>query len=287
MPLSELPEVLLILVELLPFKDATTLAIASKSTLCNLEAANRILSSTGFKGMELIGWRKFRGGLFQQLRESIQPRTLIDVNCCECNALNGTVAIPLALETSGCYFVRFYFWCSSNKGCPSMGVVDAADLRKDPFRKLCEDASRPQQPSGTFGISCDPYTGKIHASALPICPSMNPSTLRSWSTEVVGWESCGDAAADPEGFSMGLGMLISNGTLEFMRQGSNAWESSGIVWDRLPATVVCGAFLYNFVGAAYVSLEQLLVNELPYCKQMKNTVCGKVSSWIAWEPEKA
>jgi len=293
MPLSQLPEFLpILLVEFLPFEDATCLAVASVSTLCNLEVANGILSSTGLSGMELLGWRPFRGALFQQLRESIQPQTLVDVKCCECDPLYGTLAMPLSLETSGTYFVRFLFWCSSKNGCPSMGVVDAAEVRRDPLAKLSEDASRPRQSSETFGISCDPYTGKIHASCtsnppdhvLGDLPEQGVSSQRSWTNGVVGWESWEEAATDSDGFSMGCGMLISNGTLEFIRQGPDAWERSGVVWDQLPAKVACCAFLFSFVGEACVTLEELLVNELPSCTQMQSTVRGKVSSWIAWPP---
>jgi len=160
-------------------------------------------------------------------------------------------------------------------------VADASEVRRDPIASLSEDMSRPQQPSGTFGISCDPYTGKIHASALPICPSMCPSTLKNWSSEVLGWESWDEAATDPEGFSVGIGMVISNGTLEFIRQGRDASESSGVVWNQLPATVVCCAFFSSFVGQVFVSLEELLVNELPSCAQMPGTVRSKVTSWEA------
>lgn len=299
MPLSQLPDILLILVELLPFEDASSLATASQATLRNLESANRILSSA-VKGMELLGWRPFRGALYQQIQESMLPHPLVNETCCQCHPASCTVPMPLALDSSGRYFVMFLFWCrcTSENCCPTMGVVDAAAMRKDPNTKLNEDMSRPRKPSRAFGISCDPYTGKIYASRISDLfedapgelPEQGTSSQKNWSADVIGWESCDPAAVDPEAFSRGMGMLtgmgmiIDNGTLEFVRQGRERFERSGVVWDRLPAKVACCAFLQNFAGQAFVSLQEVRVNELPRCTQLPSTFCGKMSSWTAWPP---
>jgi len=96
------------------------------------------------------------------------------------------------------------------------------------------------------------------------------------------WNTWEHATVEPDGFSMGVGMLISNGTLEFIRQGPDVVERSGIVWDKLPAEVVCCAFLFGFVGQAFISLEEVLVNEVPDIIHMESTVHGKVFPWLPW-----
>jgi len=304
MPLSQIPDVFLALSELLSFDDVSRLAIASVPTLHTLEAANRFLSSLAFPGMELFGWRPFKGALLQQLQESIQPQLLLNVSRCAHRTKTSSVTapMPMALETSGRFFVKF--WVSAGKawnGCPSVGVVDAAEVRQDPS-KLWDDMSRPKQSSDTFGISCNPYTGKIHTShtskipkkiqgSLPVQGTISP---RSWCADVVGWQSGESATRGRLRASIEIGMLISNGTLEFMREGPDGWERSGVVWDQLPAKILCCAFLFNFVGEAIVSIEEVRVNNLPRVLDQPScppstleetvlcTQCGKLSSWTGW-----
>jgi len=295
MPVSQLPDVLLALAELLSFEDVTFLAMASVSTLRTLEAANRFLSSSAFAGMELFGWRPFEGALFQQLQESVQPQLLVDVSWCTRRKSKASVTSPMgiALETSGRFFVKF--WVSAGNawnGCPSVGVVDAAEVRQHPSLLSDEDLSRPSKPSDALGISCNPFSGKIHASHTPKlpkkilgdCPVQMMIPPRSWSSEVVGWQSGESATQGDQRHAIEIGMLISKGTLQFIRKGPEGWECSGVVWDRLPAKVICCAFLFEFVGQAIVSIEEFHGNELPSCRQLQCTVCGKLSSWKAWPP---
>lgn len=98
------------------------------------------------------------------------------------------------------------------------------------------------------------------------------------------WQTWAHETAESDGFSVGVGMLISNGTLEFIRQmeplRSDVVERSGVVWDNLPAEVVCCAFLFGFVGQALISLEEFLVNEVPDIIHTESTVHGKVFPWL-------
>jgi len=299
MPLIQLPDVLLELAELLSFEDATCLAIVSVSTLRTLEAANRFLSSSACKGIELFGWRPFKGALFQQVQECVQPHVLVDVCWCEnreTETSSLTVPMPISLDTSGRFFVRF--WMSAGQawnGCPSVGVVDADRVRTEVLQdpsKLCDDWSRPREPSEGFGICCNPYTGKIHtshSSKLPqsvVGDSMEQgvSAPRSWTAEVIGWQSGEGATQGERRSSIEIGMLISNGTLEFIRRGPNGWESSGVVWEQLPAKILCCAFLFDFVGQAIVAMEEVRVSKLPSYAETQCTRCGKLSSWTAWPP---
>lgn len=289
-----MPAVLWVVAEILPSEDATRLATASVPLLRAMELASSVLESR-FVGLELFGWRPFRGALFQQLRESMQAQILINEPCWKSQALVGTRPMPLALDTSGCFFVRFWVAVSGiRNGCPCVGVVDAAEVRNDPS-KLFEDMSRPRQASGTFGISCNPFSGKIYASHrynLPehvsgAPPGPGAPRPRSWTAEVIGWESFEDALKDAKGsveYVTWFGMLISKGTLQFIRQVPGRWESSGVVCDRLPAKVLCCAFLFSFVGQAFVSVEDVCVNGLPSCIQRHGTVCGRMSCWTAWPP---
>mmetsp|Transcript_69428 Transcript_69428/g.137274 ORF Transcript_69428/g.137274 Transcript_69428/m.137274 type:complete len:309 (-) Transcript_69428:5-931(-) len=297
---SQLPDVLLILVELLPLEEATCLATASVSTLRNLEAASRMLSSKGLPGMKLW-WHPFRGAVFQQMRECVQPHTLVDVACCACNACHCVKPMALTLETTGTYFVRFHFWAGGAQNeCPCIGVVDSSGLRRDRLCKCCgEETSthhQPWIPSKKFLISCDPYSGKIqacntpslppsvHEDALGDLPDHGTSSRTNWRTEVMEWQTWAHETAESDGFSVGVGMLISNGTLEFIRQmeplRSDVVERSGVVWDNLPAEVVCCAFLFGFVGQALISLEEFLVNEVPDIIHTESTVHGKVFPWL-------
>lgn len=293
MPLSQ--DLLLALAELLSFEDVACLAMASVSTLRTLEAANRFLSSSAFAGMELFGWRPFEGALFQQLQESVQPQLLVDISWCAHRKSKGSATSPMgiALDTSGRFFVKF--WVSAGNawnGCPSVGVADAAEVRQHPSKLSEEDLSRPSKPSDTLGISCNPYTGKVHASHTSKLPKQvlgdslveDISPPRSWSTKVLGWQSGERATLGEQRHAIEAGMIISNGTLQFIRKGPEGWECSGIVWDQLPEKVICCAFLFEFVGQAIVSIEEFHVNELPCCSQLHGNSCGKVSSWKAWPP---
>jgi len=284
MPLSHLPEVLFILAELLEFDDVASLASTSVSTLTKLETVNQILSSAAFKGIELLAWRPFRGALFQQIRDTLQPQSLFETTHCQCTPANNTMHMPVTLDTSGTYFVRFRFCCDASQGCACMGVADAATVRPNSSGSI-------QMSSGTFMMFCDPYTGNITAcfpAKLPKhvsgdLPKEGTSSKTYWTAEVVGWDSCEEAAKDSDDYPVGFGMLISNGTLEFIRQGPDTIESSGVVWDQLPARVVCCASLFDFVGEAHVSLEEVVANELPSCIQNRSFDCGKVSPWSMWE----
>jgi len=281
MPLSHLPEVLFILAELLEFDDVASLASTSVSTLRKLETVNHILRSASFKGIELLGWRPFSGALFQQIRDTLQPQSLFEAAHCQCNPAYNTTLIPVTFDTSGTYFVRFRFWCHASQGFACMGVADAAAVRSGSM----------QMSSETFTMFCDPLTGKLNAcfpSKLPKhvmgdLPKEGTSSKTCWTAQVVGWDSCEKAANDSDDFPVGFGMLISNGTLEFIRQGPHIRESSGVVLDQLPARVVCCASLFNFVGEACVTLEEVVSNELPSCIQNRIFDCGKVSPWSMWE----
>lgn len=287
--LPQMPEILLILAELLPFEDAARLALGSVSVLRALEVASRVLASC-LPGMEIFAWRPCTGALFQQLRQSMQAQILIDESCVTGKAVVGTHPMLLALETSGTFFVKFWVAVSNiRNGCPCMGVVDAAEVSKDPA-KLLEDMSRPRKASQSLGISCNPFSGKIYASRTSNIPKpvlgQVEVTPRSWTAEVKGWESFEDELADvkhPAKYVTWFGVLISNGTLQFLRQVPNGWQSSGVVCDALPPRVLCSAFLFSFVGQAFVSVEEVC-NEIPECIQRYKTGCGKISSWTRWPP---
>lgn len=301
MALSLAPDGLLALAELLSFDDVGRLAATSLSTLRTLEAANNFLCLSAFPGMELFGWRQFKAALFQQFKESTQPQLLLNVNWCP-NRKKGmssvTAPMPIAFETSGRFFLKL--WVSAGKawnGCPSVGVVDATKVRQDPS-KLWDDLSRSSKPSDVFAMACNPYTGKIHVSntsevrqsLLDGVPLQGTSSFRgsfrSWCADVVGWQSGESATRGRLRASIEIGVLISNGTLEFVREGPNGWERSGVVWDRLPAKVLCAAFLFDFVGQAIASIEEVHVNELPRILHKTSRTVGiprgKLSSWIGW-----
>lgn len=300
MPFCQLPELLLEcqLAELLPLEDAICLAKASVATLRSSEDANCFLSSKLLTGVELFRWQQFKGALFQQLQAAMKPQVLLDADCYECSGLSCTEPMPLVFETSGYFFVSFWLcaqWLPfGGGGCPSVGVVDAAKVPRH-FPECCEESS------GPFRISCNPHNGKIQAAVNIDVPSLGCINARnlprhvlidlpegtnspsSWSADAKRWQSLEDATADPGACQFEVGMLISHGTLEFFRQRPDGWESSGVVWDQLPAKVLCCAFLFGCVGQAFVSVEEVFVNELPSCIQGKSqtTVCGKMSSWAS------
>jgi hypothetical protein len=167
--------------------------------------------------------------------------------------------------------------------------------------KLCEDATNPQSNSEGYAISCNPVTGELHASDASRFPehvhieceehkqsedkqqgSLRMHQSSSWHAHVEGWDSWIEDAEDCEEASAGVGMLIMNGTLQFIRQGDDNWESSGVVCDRLPPKIVCCAFFAGFVGEAVVSVKQVLMDKIPRCFTDKaNLVQGQVSSWTA------
>jgi hypothetical protein len=278
------------LAELLPFEDSACFAITSVSTLRTMEAVHKVLTKSRFRGVELFGWRPFKGALFQQLQESMEAQILIGVAACACRSPCSTSAMPIALDSSGSYFVRFCTAvCRIQRECPSVGVVDAEEMRKDPS-KFQEDASRPLKKSEVFGISCNPYNGMVYSSQASSVShhalddlskqSMPPPT--SWSANVRGWESREDGVQGAEPFPLGVGMLISKGTLEFIRQGRDGlFESTGVVWKNLPPKVLCCAFLHKFVGQAAVSVEEVNVNGLPQCIREQGIRRCTLSSWSA------
>lgn len=294
MPDSQLPDVFLTLAEFLSFEDVTSLAITSVSTLRTLEAVSRFLSSSALSGIELFGWHPVKGALFQQLQESMQPQILMDIRWCENRKQQSsfTVPMPLVVETSGRFFVKF--WVSAGKasnGCPSVGVVDAEEVRQDP-QQLNDDLSRPVQASDTFGISCNPYSGRIHTShTSKVCKQLMSETPvqgarlpRSWTAEVISWESGESSCMGRRRASIEVGMIISNGTLEYVRHGPAGWESSGVVWNKLPAKILCCVFLFDFVGEAIVSVEETCSNRLPTSAQTQCSASGRLSSWTSWPP---
>merc|ERR1712087_738904 len=114
------------------------------------------------------------------------------------------------------------------------------------------------------------------------------SKIGHLSATVVGWSSWEEATLGPEGCGMGFGMLISKGTIEFIRQGRDAWERSGIVLDQLPPKVLCCASLWGFVGQAFVSIEEVSSNgPLAFVdtSMAKHLARGTVSPWTAWPAE--
>jgi hypothetical protein len=192
--------------------------------------------------------------------------------------------MPISLETSGHFFIKFWISaCQAWNGCPRVGVVDASKVRQDPTQ-LYDDMSRPRQPSNTFGISCNPYTGKIHAS-LGDFSGQETIPPRSWSADVIGWQSAEDATQGDHHASIEIVILISNGTLEFIREGPHGWERSGVVWDRLPAKILCCVFLFEYVGQAIVSIEEVSPITLDHIAQTRCNKCGKLSCWTAWPSE--
>lgn len=275
----ELPEFVLTLAEFLPFEDAADLGVASVSMLQSLERANTILLSR-VAGMELYGWRACKCGLYQQLNECKQPQVLVDVDCCRCNARWGAYQMALSLDTSVTCFIRYWIDTSNaENGCPCVGLI-----------------------AESFAIFCDPYTGNmrlcdnsdqdsgnsvvIDKQTLPKPNCLTLPAQNCLAAEVVGWESWAEATTDAEGRRLGFAILISNGSVEFIRQEENAWERSGIVLDKLPGKLRCCAGLMGFVGQAFISIEEVRVNESLDCldKWAKNMVVGKVSPWTALSP---
>lgn len=338
MCLSEIDDLLLALVELLPFEDSASFALASVSTLRTLERANQLLCSSTFRGIALFGGRHFKGALFQQLQESLQAKRLVDVDWSARNRRQSSLSapMPVALDTSGCFSIHFSVSASrALNGCPSVGIVDAAAGGLDTAgssrhfpAQFFDDVSKPRRPPGPLGISCNPFTGKIHAShtgTLPkgmdvqlISERQFPDKIglcqRSWTAEVVDWQPLDDETIGPDPVRIEIGMLISKGTLEFIRKGPDGWQRSGIVWDSLPEKVLCCAFLFHFVGQATVSVERISacsqwmrlaalnevnaacsqgtqpvctpVKDVPaHCSQWKQRVAsGRVTSWTPWPP---
>jgi len=286
MPLTQFPDLQLIFAQFLQVHDAARLAVASKSSLRALEEANEFLSSTIYKGVDLCCWR-LKGASFQQMRECMQPLRLVNVSSCSCCAATFTSPTPVALDTTTSLFVRFWIGASrAQKGCPCVGLVDADEVKV----ALLEDKSRPASPHGKFGISCNPFSGKVYASQtsrdpknmLGDLPEKEPNSPKTWSADVIGWRSWEDQTLCCHGSSIGIGMLISNGTLEFIRQGQDGWECSGMIQDHLPPKILCCAFMNGFVGDATVSTEEVS-HQCPCCaKEEECSVKGRLSSWEAW-----
>lgn len=283
-------DIMLSLVHFLSFDDAACLASAATSTLRSAEAASNFLEAATFKGIELFRLRPFKGALFQQLRECIEPQFLLAQNRCPSlgTACSLTAPMPIAVETSGRFYVLFKVVAGhATHGGPSVGVVDLDGARRHPIKLSHEDWSRPHQPSDFFGISCDPFAGRVHASHTSAVPLKHFDSLplkekccpKSWSAEVLGWQSIGVAA----GASLEIGMLISNGRLEFLRHGPCGWEHSGVVWDGLPEKVVPCAFLSTFVGAAVTYVERVRLHDFPSCNIAKHCdLRGDLSPWAIY-----
>lgn len=292
MPLHFSPDVMLVLMQYLEFEDAVWLATAGASTQRSAEAASSFLSSISFKGMELFRRPQCKGALFHQLRESLDPKLLLTLHRCPlaCRACSLTLPMPIAFDTSGRFFVLFRVY-HDNPGYaphgPALGVVDLVGARTRPIKLAHDDWSRPHRQSDFFGISCNPFTGRIHAShtsAVPLkgfedIPENGLCPPRSWSADVLGWEPvCSEIGA-----AVDVGMLISDGTLEFVRTGPYGYECSGVVWDRLPEKIVCCAFLSGFVGAASVLVQKVCTKHLDgYNLPQDCDLCGELSPWAPW-----
>lgn len=285
-------DVLLTLVEFLPFEEASSLACAATSTLRASEAASSSLQTAQLTGIELFRYRAFKGALFQQLRACIEPHPLLDLCFCPCSGKGCSLTAPMsiAVETSGRFFVLFKVVAAYATHAPTVGVVDMDGARRLPVKSGHEDWSRPHRPSDFFGISCDPFAGRIHAShssAVPLksfeeLPLKRMSSPKSWSAEVLGWHPLGVA----DGASIDIGMLISDGTLEFLRTGPYGWEHSGVVWDGLPEKVLCCAFLSKFVGTVKVRVERVLLHDCPRTNIANHCdLCGELSPWAVWPTE--
>jgi len=254
-------ELLLVMAEFFGFADAACLAIASVCTLRQLEAANRLLSSR-FKGIELFGRRPFKGAVFQQLQELMQPQLLLKLSCYSCHPTCRAERISLAVDTSKCCFVSFRVLCKSSADGIGVGVVDAAEVQKHP-ENLCDPRCR---RSGAFAIACDPRFGIIHLPTDAFVRMRGkqirpPTCLRA---EVLGWGGAGEVPGIPDVFANWIGIQIQHGTLEYIRQGPDCWESTGVVCDQLPAKVLFCAFSSGYVGEAWVTVEEFCVNETPF-----------------------
>lgn len=288
MPLDFSPDVMINLVQYLwPF-EAQWLTFASPSTMRASESASSFLCSSMFKGMELFRRRPLKGALFQQLRELVRPQLLLTLHRCPsaCRA-NYTLPMNIAFDTSGQIFVLFRVYHHNTGHAtngPSVGVVDLVDARNRPIKLSHDDWSRPHRPSDLFAISCNPFTCKIHASDTPAeglehIPENEPSPPKSWSAEILGWEPLGAS----NGSSVDVGMLIRNGTLQFVRTGPCGYEASGIVWDRLPPKIVCCAFLSDFGGMASVFIQKVCWCGLERFNLEEDChMCGELSPWAPW-----
>lgn len=254
------PELLHVMAEFFACEDAACLAIASVRTLCQLESANRLLSSR-LKGVELFGLRRVTGAAFQQLQEFMQPQLLFQVFCGSCHPACGAAKIPLAVLTSEGCFVKFKVLCKSSSDGIGFGVVDAAQVQVDP-ESFCHPLC---QRSGAFAISFDPRSGIIHSSHRRVRmrgKGKPPPTCSH--AEVMRWDGAGEQPGIPNVFENYIGMQIQHGTLEYILQGPDFCESTGVVCDQLPSKVLCCAFLCDYVGEASVFIEEFRVNETPF-----------------------
>jgi hypothetical protein len=288
--MDNIPELFLSLSELLYFEDTAHLAVTSKATLDALEMVNRTLLSS-YAGLELFHWRTFKAAAFSQMRESIDPHLLLHVHWCAGRRKKSslTVPMPVILDTSRTFYIQLWVSAGSTiNGAPYVGVVDAEKAPTD-SRAWLDDLSRPRRSSQAFGISCNPYTGRLHGTytaefaqkVLGSDSCSEPTSSKSCCSQI-DWESGEEATWGRQRASIEIGMLISNGTLEFIRSGPTGWERSGVVHDSLPAKVVCCSFLYEFVGEAIVSFENLYINELPMvCTEPKKSQ-NRALQWSAW-----
>lgn len=294
MLLTQLPDLLLVFAEFIWYKDAARLALASRPSLRALEEANNVLISKTFAGMELFCWR-LKGALFQQLQEIIQPRRLVHVSACNCCKASFKSSMPVALDTAGCFFVRFWMGASNARnGCPCVGLVDAAEARQD-LTKSVENVSKSGKASDPLEISCNPFSGKIYSSHIaeqqksvvsdPPGKDMSPPCC--WSADVRGWRSLEEEAMGSEGSSIGLGMIIQHGKVEFIRQGAEGWERSGVITDHLPRQILCCAFLVDFIGETTVTIEEVVRKRSCCAGNWPCSVHGELSPWTAYPPEES
>jgi hypothetical protein len=192
------------------------------------------------------------------------------------------------LDTSATFFVEF--WTSAadaTNGCPSVGIIDAAQAPLDDD-KFSQDLSRPDCPSETLGISCNPYSGTVHVSNNTsftkkledkLCKSCEKQALppKSFCT-TLNWETYEALTLGSERFSIWSGLLISGGTLEFFRKGPLGLERSGTICECLPSKVLCCAFMFDFCGEAQVSAEVCLDDFPEVCS------CSKGVELVDWNP---
>lgn len=271
--LVQTPELLFAIAEFLTFDDAACFAIASVRTLRDLETASCLLSSE-FTGIELFGWRTFASAMFQQLQETMRPQVLLHGHCEFSRPRCTGEVMPLSIDTSGSCFVRFGVMCSLTRGGISVGLIDAAAVQND---RACLRDPR-CQTSGAFAISLDPCHGTMQVSHRRVRVRGKGKPRPSCSSaDLIGWDNGIDFPGFYQGF---IGMQIQHGTLEYIRPGREEWESTGVVWDKLPSKVIPCAFMSCFAGQAVIMGEVVCVNGAPLKEQSHKNIM-KRTPWKA------
>jgi hypothetical protein len=297
MYLSLLPEIPFALSELLCFKDLAHLVGTCKGVSQELELANQYLASYHFGGVEPFYGQPFKAGLFQQLKGVLQPQCLLHAECgCPSNNNNTkpsslTVPMSAVFETSGTFFIEFWTCVADAANCcPSIGIIDAekAPLEDD---KWAQDMSRPDDPFGTLGLACNPFSGKVHVSSNTsftkkleddLYQSCEGAQPRSFYT-TLDWESYEALARGPDRVSIWSAVLISGGKLEFYRRkGPRGLERSGTICECLPSKVLCCAFLNEFVGEAVIFVGKVHLHLPDACTCTQSSDGVELSAWTPW-----